>query len=137
MSVTEAPELFASDEQLAELKSRHRADPQDPIRAIALAWALRQRDPKRCVALARSAGLADDGTPGARLWLIEGERAAATRRPEEAQIFCKRAQAATEAVGDVVCAVDVRLLEFTIAREHSTLPEVLVPTLERLLADAE
>ena len=61
-------ELFASDDQLAELEARHAAEPEVAA-GMALAWALRQRDPAYALSLAREAAEADVGLQP-RLWLI-------------------------------------------------------------------
>ncbi len=111
-------ELFASDEQLATLEEQYALAPQQP--ALALAWALRQRDPERALGLARS--LAGDAMSQPRLCLIEGERALAHERIEEAQSWCRRALQAFEAAQDSIGICDAQLLFGAIASELNQRP---------------
>ena len=111
-------ELFASDEQLAVLEERHALAPQQP--ALALAWALRQRDPERSLKLARL--LADDPMAQPRLWLIEAERALAHERIEEAQSWGRRALQAFEALHDDIGICDAQMLFGAIAAELNQRP---------------
>ena len=134
MTEQTAYELFASDEQVAELEARYATEPE--ASAMPLAWALRQRDPSWSLSLARAAAESEPALLP-RLWLIEGERAVAHGRRDEAQALCERAQAAFKVAGDRVGGVDTLLLAATIVREHSTDPEELVPPFVRVLAQAE
>jgi len=111
-------ELFASDEQLAVLEARHALAPDQP--ALALAWALRQRDPERSLELARL--LADDPMAQPRLWLIEGERALAHERADEARVWCERALQAFEALHNDIGICDAQMLFAAIASELNQRP---------------
>ncbi len=130
-----ALELFASDESLAELEAGCAVEPVAADAAMALAWALRQRDPPRCLSLARLAVEADAALRP-RLWLIEGERAVAEGHVDDAQAFCTRAQAAFEASRDRAGAADALLLSQIIASERSAVAD-LVELGRQALAAAE
>lgn len=136
MTVPAAPDLFASDDQLAALEAGHAQAPQAPAAAMALAWALRQRDPTRSLALARAAAR-DEAALRPRLWLIESERATANRQPEEAEALRERAQAAFAAAGDAAGGVDALLLLCTATRLRSNDPAVLAPQFDALLSAAD
>lgn len=112
-------ELFASDDQLAVLEARHAMAPAAP--ALALAWALRQRDPDRALQLARA--LTEDPEAQPRLWLIEGERALAHEQVGEAQNWAERAMHAFEARQDDIGLSDAHLLFGHIAAERTLRPE--------------
>ena len=126
-------ELFASDEQLAELEVRHAAEPE--VASMALAWALRQRDPSYALSLAHEAAEADLGLQP-RLWLIESEHMAAQGQPDAARALCEHGRASFEAAGDRLGVVDALLVDWLVASEQDVQID-LVALGRRVLAQAE
>ena len=126
-------ELFASDEQLAELEARHASEPE--AAGMALAWALRQRDPAYALSLAREAAEADASLQS-RLWLIESEYMAAQGQPDAARMLCEHGRAGFEADGDRLGVVDALLVDWLVASEQDVQND-LVALGRRALAKAE
>ena len=128
-------ELFASDEQLRALEARHAAEPQAASVLMALAWALRQREPERSLSLARTAAESNPAL-NPRLWLMQAERTAALGRLDEADEWQARALAAFEAEADRVGQVDAHYLTVTTSTQRGGVSD-LVPLSTRVRDLAE
>ena len=128
-------ELFASDEELAELEARYAVAPDAPDAALALAWALRQRDPEWSLNLARIAADADPAWQP-RLWLVEGDRAAALGCLDEADVWQARALAAFESSCDHVGQVDALFLQLITSSQRGGVSD-FAPLCAKILAVAE
>lgn len=102
--------LFQPDDELAALEARLPGRPTET--ALALAWALRQRDTPRALELLRQA------PDGPRRWLTEAECLALDGQLDAADALLGRALAACIAAGDAVGEADAHWLGYGIALDR-------------------
>jgi signal transduction histidine kinase len=116
MTTMPPPALFPADAELAEAE----ADAA-PARLVWLAWALRQRDPARALALAERAEALLAPAEQPRLWLVRGEAALLARDFEQALALQQRALQRFIEAGDEIGSADAYWLAASIAADRGEL----------------